>query len=72
MENKDQLLINELKNHLAMLEYFMEVFKYNNIGEIPDGFEVFYLSYEAAREGVKQDLGITKEKLQKLEEENSK
>lgn len=55
-----------LQNELNMFEYFLEVFRYNGVKEIPEEFEVFYLSYEYAKVEVEKALKQVQDAIEEL------
>lgn len=44
-----------------MFKYFLEVFRYHNVGEIPEGFDAFYLNYNFCKAQVEKAGGIIDE-----------
>lgn len=56
LKDKPELLLQVIENENNILHYFEEVFKYNNIKEIPPNITVFYLSFEYAKAQVKSAI----------------
>ena len=55
-----------LQDYLNMFEYFLKVFKYHYVGEIPEGFDAFYLNYDFCKAQVEKAKKLVQEAIEEV------
>ena len=56
-----------LQDQLNMFKYFLEVFKYHNAGEMPEGLDAFYLNYDFCKAQVEKAKKLVQEAIEELD-----
>lgn len=67
LKDKPEVARYILQDQLNMFEYFLEVFRYHNVGEIPEGFDAFYLNYDFCKAQVEKAKKQVQEAMERLD-----